>query len=711
MMNEPTRVCCAVERVSRLPRRAPSGLPFARGHAHYLGLTPYVLLSPASPISDLSPRPPQLIMRSDQLHQRGGMPLEVGPFTPLIGHGSSSTLDQTVAFNNKILYGSLVGFGGVAAAYVGGRWLKDWDRERKQRVAVRDLSGESPVREHHGKQQMPGSTIGMGALSSSCSSSDTKTPPPTVKKRRQRAWSKSGEGGEKPHPEQRSLSKDFSATERGLDVLEHLTSRLKSVLPSISTSSQRVQGSGDRTTESARLDAQSAEDSLEIERLEAPSSPAPEEPRNVTREPSMSAAERKKAKKKQIRANRQRQTIPSSSGHLDVPHSLPEASTSLTSSSLTERASSESHAKPGSKFSRKAQLVDSDRTDTESATPTATAHPTPRANTKSKMESFVQESGRGSSSRSRTSSVASSTASTTDERRESNDSAPSLSHTLSPRSDTHRLGSISSVHPLTPAPATIGLNLLDAEVNPLATQEYSLEWEQVGSSGKPKKKKKERIRETLQDVRDPSASPPASSVSPLSTASNPLPSMEIVSTQTTDATSASWISDQSPCADCKRRKQEDIEGSETGARDNESTVAALAAISKQLKKTEKEEKLQRELVRSLTSTNTSLADKLDHMRTEKDALRTTLEATTSRIRELEQTVTKQLEDLARAIPSSAGEENESAEERQSEDWRKKYDALSLEFEEHKFMNGRASEDVSLNSSSPAQMLSTTHTRS
>jgi hypothetical protein len=45
------------------------------------------------------------------------------------------------------------------------------------------------------------------------------------------------------------------------------------------------------------------------------------------------------------------------------------------------------------RFSRKTQLVDSDRTDTESATPTATTHPTPRAKSKSKMESVVQEPG------------------------------------------------------------------------------------------------------------------------------------------------------------------------------------------------------------------------------------------------------------------------------------------------------------------------------
>lgn len=636
------------------------------------------------------------------------MPLEVGPFTPLIGHGSSPTLDQTVALNNKILYGSLVGFGGVAVAYVGGRWLRDWDRERKQRVAVRDLTGESPIREHHGRQQMPGSTIGMGALSSSCSSSDTKTPPPTIKKRRQRAPSKSGEGKVKPHSESRSLSKDSSATDRGLDVLEHLTSKLKSVLPLISTSPQRVRGFEERTTESARPDGQPAADSVETERSEALSFAVPEEPRDVSPEPSMSAAERKKAKKKQNRANRQHQMTLSSSSHLDVQHPSLEASTSLTSSSLTEKASDQSPARPGLIFSRKTQLGDSDRTDTESGTPMATAHPTPRAKSKSTMESVVQEPGCGSPPISRTSLVVSSDASITDERRESNDSAPSLSHTLSPRSESHRLGSISSVHPLTPAPATVGLNLLDADVNPPGSQEYGLEWEQVGSSKKPKKKKKKRIGETLHDIRGSSTSPPESSVSPLSTASNPLPSMEIVSTQTTDATSASWISDQSPCPDCERRKQEDIQRSEMGARDNESTVAALAAISKQLKETEKEETLQRELVLSLTSTNTSLVEKLDHLRTEKDALQMTVEAATSRIRELEQTVAKQREDLARANSRSTSEEKKSAKEKESEDWKKKYGALSVEFEEHKFMSGRASEEVSLYSSSPSQMLSTTH---
>ena len=119
-----------------------------------------------------------------------------------------------------------------------------------------------------------------------------------------------------------------------------------------------------------------------------------------------------------------------------------------------------------------------------------------------------------------------------------------------------------------------------------------------------------------------------------------------------------------------------------GARDNESTVAALAAISKQLKETEKEETLQRELVLSLTSTNTSLVEKLDHLRTEKDALQMTVEAATSRIRELEQTVAKQREDLARANSRSTSEEKKSAKEKESEDWKKKYGALSVEFEEH-----------------------------
>lgn len=635
-------------------------------------------------------------MRNDQPHNRGGMPLEVGPYTHLIGHSSSPTLDQTVALNNKFLYGSIIAAGSVAAMVVVRRWLNDQQRERERRAAERDLTGESPDREHHGKQQMPGSTVGMGALSSSCSS-DTRTTPITVK-RRQRAPSKSSEGGKKQHSDVHSLSKDPSATERGIEAFGQVTSKLRSFLPSISTSPQRDQRSivETETAQSANIDEQAALDIAEPETPEAPSSEAADDAFDAPPGQSMSAAERKKAKKKQNRANRQRQTIASGSGHVDIPHSSPEASTSLASSSLTEgKGTNDARTKLGSKFSRKTQLVDSDGTDTESATPTATAHPTPRAKSKSKMDSVVHEQDPDSPTRSRTSSVASSTLSATDGHRERNDSAPSLSHTLSPRSDSNRLGSVSSTYPHTPAPTNIGLNLLNTDFESLKDQEHVTEWEQVGSAGKPKKKKKKRATEKSLDASGSSVSPPASSVSPLSNTSNTLPSVEAVSTQTTDATSASWISDHQPCPDCERRKQEDIERSEIGNNGHDINVAALEAIRKQLNQTEKDERTQRNLVESLTSTNTSLSERLDHMRVARDALQLTAQAAETRILELEQALAKQREDMARTISRPTSEEKRIAKQKGSEDWKKKHDALSKEYNEHKFRNARVSEEVSL----------------
>lgn len=610
------------------------------------------------------------------------MPLEVGPFAQIIGESTSPTLERTVATDNKALVVILAGIGVVSAVYLVHGWWEKNGQTRARGVALKELLGESAAKkEHFSRQSMPGSTTGVGALSSS-SSSDSKSS--SIGKRRQRSSSKSSDTSKKPHQE---IAKDPSP-----EPAEPLAAKLKAWIPGIPGPSGTAATSSQMVDDSTQTDIDPPIPAEETGETNEPKL----EPAETGLTPSMSAAERKKAKKKQIRANRHRHQITAAaSSESDLAEFSTDISTTAASperGTLDLDEGGPSHGNPGPSVPRRVWQAERDRTewDADSVTPTATAHTTPTAKSRSRMVSNVDERGEESAPGTRDVSVSPSDASREEPNRERNDSAPSLSHSLPPKSPLGRSASVPAVNPATPPTPPKGLNL-NADFGDLEAPKVARNWNLVGANGKPMKKPR-----TADDAlnKGGSISPPTSSASPLSNYSNPLPNLDAVSAQTqTEASSASWISETTPCEDCERRKQSDVEVAAIKA-NFDAEVAELASLKAQLAKIEKDEARQRDLVKSLTATNTSLSERVNRLQKERDTVESNARSAAEKIRSLEAALVKERENLKRLNSKLEGEAKRREKEKENEDWKRKHDHLSRKYNEQKDLHSNIAEQVS-----------------
>lgn len=615
------------------------------------------------------------------------MPLEVGAaYTQIIGESTSATLDQTVATDRKALVALLVGAGVLSALYMARTFWEQQGRSRARNVALKELLGESPdEKENIVRGSMPGSAGGLGALSSS-SSGETKSEP--TGKRRQRASSRSGDASKRTHQKTPKDPKNEPS--------ESSASTSKSLGPGSPGPPGTASSTNQLVDDAKQIDIDPSTTPQEIrENAEQNTAPVEIDPTS-----SMTAAERKKAKKKQMRANRQRQQVATAaSSESDAAGSSTDISASAMSPvrdavGLGESGTLREHV--ASSLPRRTQATgkDSNEGDADLITPTATAHTTPKPKSSSRMESQLDVPEQPSSG-SRNLSVASSDASREEPDRGRNDSAPSLSHTLSPKSASERSASIQSLDPATPPtpPKMLkGLNLLDANLLSLKGPEDAADWQEVARGGKTKKKK--RTGDDGQNTRDSSlASPPESLASPLSSSSYQLPDLDAVSAQTqTEATSTSWISEQTPCQECEYWKQSETESTAAKA----SVERELAKLKDQLAKTEQDEKRQRDLVKSLTATNTSLSDRTDHMRNERDALESKSTVAEEKMRNLEADLARGRERIKLLVADAERQEKRRREmERANEDWKSRHDQLSKSYNEHKQRTTNQIEQVSL----------------
>lgn len=614
------------------------------------------------------------------------MPLEVGAaYTQIIGESTSATLDQTVATDRKALVALLVGAGVLSALYMARTFWEQQGRSRARNVALKELLGDSDEKEKAVRGSMPGAVGGLGALSSS--SSETKLDPNG--KRRQRASSKSGDASKRTHQKTQKDPKN--------EVSELSTSSPKSLAPGSPGPSDSSPSSNQSVDDSKPHDTDPSTTPQETrENVEQNAAPVEADPTS-----SMTAAERKKAKKKQTRANRQRQQVATpASSESDAAGSSTDISASAMSPVqgalvLDENETLRGHVATALPSTSRRTEKDSNDGDADMITPTATAHTTPKPKSRSRMESQWEASEQPPSD-SRNLSVASSDGSHEEPDRGRNDSAPSLSNTLSPKSASERSASIQSLDPATPpTPSKMlkGLNLLDANFVSLKDEEDVADWQEVARGGKTKKKK--RTEDDGQNTRASLlASPPESSVSPLSSSSYQLPNMDAVSAQTqTEATSTSWISEQTPCQECEHWKQSEAESAAAKA----SAERDLAQLKDQLAKTEQDEKRQRDLVKSLTATNTSLSERTDHMRTERDALESKSTAADEKMRSLEADLTKGRERIKQLMADAERQEKRRRElEKTNEDWKSSYDQLLKNYNDHKQRTTNQMDQVSLN---------------
>ncbi|KAJ9104960.1 hypothetical protein QFC19_003757 [Naganishia cerealis] len=653
-------------------------------------------------------------MRQDQPHnhqhpqQRGGKPLEAGPYTQIIGSNTSPTLERTIATSNKIA--ALIVTSGtlLIVIMIVRKWLEQNDRSRARDEALRELLGLDDE-QSEGITSIPGSVTASGSFTTT-GGTDLKSR--IGGKKGKRNVSKS-DGG--PKVRSRSSSTATKMPDTGLlntAAIQPFTSKLKAWIPRMSTS-----------TSSATASGPSKEESIHVENLPetGPSTPKPvgEHPSEVeaiqseTQQASLSAAERKKLKKKQLRASRVRnKTSLSGSAESDIVDSpspgrsnvsLPSASQS--SEDVTRGLQTFEHP-PSYKPQRGVDKTKA-TSESESVTPTATAHTTPKAGVRPKMAGPPSTGilGEESPTRRRDSSIGS-TDDTVDLYRgwRIGSSVPSLVDAFSQRSIDSRSDSISSIPPVTPLATNVGLKIVDADLEMGKTKEGTTTrtLHEVG--------KRERVRrkavgkgEVKGEKRRLLVSPPVCSIPGTSSELNLLLNMEALSGQThTEATSVNWISEPPPCPDCEQRRREHdektmspkiVEGVSSSVHQNNEDAERILNLQQQLEKAQGEQQGQNAVIQSITATNVSLSEQVAELRDQRDKSTADVQAANEQLEKLQQELGEARATI-RKLQTQLDRHREN--ERGSEDWRRKFEHVVKEYGNYKNNTARMSDETSRN---------------
>ncbi|KAJ9092901.1 hypothetical protein QFC21_006613 [Naganishia friedmannii] len=669
-------------------------------------------------------RPGQSHQDHQQPSQRGGMPLEAR--LPLqLGHGSSPTLDRTIATSQKVVLFMITGSSLYLAFVLVRKWLEQNGRSRARNEALRELLG-TPDEESEESPSMPGSATGFGGFPMA-NEADSKDK--IGGKKGKRVVSKSNDI---LLPRLRSLSSAMKSTSTShqpkMLSTQPFTSKLKAMIPGLSASSSRASHAIPAIEEPTLTEESTTSNATNPIDQGSSEAEAVGTETNV-QQTAFSAAERKKLKKKQNRANRaqDRLLLAAWSAESDARDSPSPAGSTISLPSTSEQwAFSEENASrdvqtlvpaPERRTEKANAIQYRNTSEPESITPTATANTTPKASMRSRMAGPPPVSMLRNESPTRRRSSAS-TDDNADVYRDSIGSAPSLVSTFSPKSGRSRAESASSLPPVTPLAMNVGLNVLDADPGMMKEDENTMGWQKVGKKEKAERKQKGKGRVEAESRMGP-VSPPVSTASGTSSEFNLLLNVESRPTQSlTDASSASWMSEPppAPCPDCAQRRREEDENTlspttaDAGSSSGNWNAGRLSELHEKLENTVGEQKRQKAIIDSLTGTNISLSEQLAEFRDQRDKSTSEAQAARKQLeglrRELGETkaASEQLDGLQREL----GEAQETIahlqsqlqhrrdREKRNEDFRRKYDNMVQKHESYMHHQNRLSDETSRN---------------
>ncbi|KAJ9117638.1 hypothetical protein QFC22_004489 [Naganishia vaughanmartiniae] len=667
-------------------------------------------------------------MPPDQSHpdhqhtsHRGGLPLEAR-LPPRIREGSTPTLGNTIATSHGIAVLIVTG-GSLYAVYtLVKKWLEQNGRSKARDEALRELLGV-PDDEEEVEQLMPGSATAYGSF---VTTGGLESKSKIGGKRGKRVVSKSNDAPQlRSRSSSASLRSPTTNQHSTTPPIQHLASKLKAFIPALSASSSKTIHAIPAIKESTPTkEATTSNATNAVEQISSEQEAGRTEP--DMQQPTLTAAERKKLKKKQNRANRaQDKSLLSGSAESDVRDSpSPGGSIISLPSTFEQSVFSQEDA------SRDVHMLDPVRprrperpnamhykntSDPELVTPTATANTTPKASTRSKMAGPLPVSMLRDESPTRRRSSAS-TDDNADVYRDSISSAPSLVSAFSPKSGRSRAESVASLPPVTPLTTNAGLNIPDADLGTMKEDENERAWQKVGKKEKAERRQKGKGRLEAESRMGP-VSPPVSTASGTSSEFNLLMNAESRPTQSsTDASSVGWSSElgqAGPCPKCGQRRQND-EQRVVFDRTVEASSEQISELQKKLEETIGEERKQKAIIDSLTGTNIGLSGQLATLRDQRDKSMAEAQVARDQLdglrRELDEarTANRQLDGLRRELGEARDmtvrlqtQINQHQDyERVNIDYKRKFDNMVQKHETYRLHTTRVSDEVRHNSFCP-----------